>query len=172
MAILLAVFPLFMRWICCGHHMAMSVHLSFFCSAVCVGLRRIAWAVASKDPSNAAAERFRAAGKHGRNGRYLTGATETAGWTARKKLHGRKKKHEQAQGSHGRNRSTRLRRNARHRRSQLIPPTAPTASLSRNSPSMAARSASPPSATRTRRTSSCSSATAWAIRKSPSPATT
>ena len=93
--------------------MAMSVHLSFFCSAVCVGLRRIAWAVASKDPSNAAAERFRAAGKHGRNGRYLTGATETAGWTARKKLHGRKKKHEQAQGSHGRNRSTRLRRNAR-----------------------------------------------------------
>ena len=78
-----------MRWICCGHHMAMSVHLSFFCSAVCVGLRRIAWAVASKDPSNAAAERFRAAGKHGRNGRYLTGATETAGWTARKKLHGR-----------------------------------------------------------------------------------
>lgn len=93
--------------------MAMSVHLPFFCSAVCVGLRRIAWAVASKDPSNAAAERFRAAGKHGRNGRYLTGATETAGWTARKKLHGRKKKHEQAQGSHGRNRSTRLRRNAR-----------------------------------------------------------
>lgn len=93
--------------------MAMSVHLSFFCSAVCVGLRHIAWAVASKDPSNAAAERFRAAGKHGRNGRYLTGATETAGWTARKKLHGRKKKHEQAQGSHGRNRSTRLRRNAR-----------------------------------------------------------
>lgn len=169
MAILLAVFPLFMRWICCGHHMAMSVHLSFFCSAVCVGLRRIAWAVASKDPSNAAAERFRAAGKHGRNGRYLTGATETAGWTARKKLHGRKKKHEQAQGSHGRNRSTRLRRNAR--RSQLTPPTAPTASLSRNSPSMAARSASPPSATRTRRTSSCSSATAWAIRKSPSPVT-
>ena len=93
--------------------MAMSVHLPFFCSAVCVGLRRIAWAVASKDPSNAAAERFRAAGKHGRNGRYLTGATETAGWTARKKLHGRKKKHEQAQGSRGRNRSTRLRRNAR-----------------------------------------------------------
>lgn len=34
--------PLFMRWICCGHHMAMSVHLPFFCSAVCVGLRHIA----------------------------------------------------------------------------------------------------------------------------------
>lgn len=113
MAILLAVFPLFMRWICCGHHMAMSVHLSFFCSAVCVGLRRIAWAVASKDPSNAAAERFRAAGKHGRNGRYLTGATETAGWTARKKLHGRKKKHEQAQSFEGRDRSGRIRSDAR-----------------------------------------------------------
>lgn len=96
--------------------MAMSVHLSFFCSAVCVGLRRIAWAVASKDPSNAAAERFRAAGKHGRNGRYLTGATETAGWTARKKLHGRKKKHEQAQSFEGRDRSGRIRSDARRAR--------------------------------------------------------
>ena len=66
----------------------------------------------SKDPSNAAAERFRAAGKHGRNGRYLTGATETAGWTARKKLHGRKKKHEQAQSFEGRDRSGRIRGDA------------------------------------------------------------
>ena len=175
MAILLAVFPLFMRWICCGHHMAMSVHLPFFCSAVCVGLRRIARAVASKDPSNAAAERFRAAGKHGRNGRYLTGATETAGWTARKKLHGRKKKHEQAQGSDGRNRSTRIRSDARRARrtgarsGTTYSPNGKPAS--RNSPWRRARSASPPSATRTRRTSSCSSATAWAIRKSPSPVT-
>ena len=170
MAILLAVFPLFMRWICCGHHMAMSVHLSFFCSAVCVGLRRIAWAVASKDPSNAAAERFRAAGKHGRNGRYLTGATETAGWTARKKLHGRKKKHEQAQSFEGRDRSGRIRSDARRAR-RTGARSRHHLSRSRNSPSMAARSASPPSATRTRRTSSCSSATAWAIRKSPSPVT-
>jgi len=171
MAILLAVFPLFMRWICCGHHMAMSVHLSFFCSAVCVGLRRIAWAVASKDPSNAAAERFRAAGKHGRNGRYLTGATETAGWTARKKLHGRKKKHEQAQSFEGRDRSGRIRSDSPHRRSRPTPPTAPTASPLRNWRNTAARSASQLSATKKPRMWCCSSATAWAIRKSPSPVT-
>jgi len=175
MAILLAVFPLFMRWICCGHHMAMSVHLSFFCSAVCVGLRRIAWAVASKDPSNAAAERFRAAGKHGRNGRYLTGATETAGWTARKKLHGRKKKHEQAQSFEGRDRSGRIRSDARRARRtgargrhHLQPQRqvrCGTGATRRRAAHRSYRQQKKP------RMWCCSSATAWAIRKSPSPVT-